>query len=258
MKKRTYQFVAMAMLGCMVLFGCEKENKDKAPALPPMEAFVLEADAFSAAKSTDSYEHFGTAVVAVGYWNLALYTTLAIPVASYAEAFNHDAERLNNTTWKWAYTVEGPDTTYTAELFAEVISDSIYLEMHISQAGGFQDFVWYTGKCDIVRSGGEWTVYTNPETNLPWLEIDWNYDWEAQTFDVRYTNVLEGNEYADSFIEYGITEDPVYDAYYIIYDALEEVDYEINLNIAAHNGRIYYDGVWHCWDTDLKDIVCSE
>jgi hypothetical protein len=187
-----------------------------------------------------------------------LYENLAIPVAAYIEAFDHEVSRVDNTTWKWAYDVEGPDAMYSVELIAEVIKDSIYLEMHVSKSGGFQDFVWFTGKCDFVRSSGEWMVYDNPESNLPWVFIEWNHDWEASTFDVQYTNVYEGNEYIDSYIQYGISGDPVYNAFYIIYDAKNNKDFEINLNTAAHNGRVLYNGIWHCWDMDYKDTVCPE
>ena len=258
MKRSFYQLVGAAVLCSILLYSCEKEKKDTAPQLPPVAAFVINTDEFITTKSTGTYNNFGAAALSVGYWNSVIYSSLVVPVASYVEAFKHHAERVDNTTWKWAYSVDGLDTTYTAELFAEVISDSIYLEMHISKAGGFQDFVWFTGKCDVVRSTGEWTVNTNPITNTPWVHIVWNYDWEAKTFDVRYTDVLVGHEYLDSYIEYGITEDPVFDAYYVIYDSKNDADYEINLNTANHNGRVFYDGIWHCWDTDYTDIVCPE
>jgi len=258
MNLKIFQLAGIVMIVGVMLLSCEKEKKDAAPRLPPVSAFAIDVDEFAQAKSTNSYDNFGTAVLAVNYWNSALYATLAVPVAAYVEAFNHDAERVNNTTWKWTYDMEGPDANYTASLFAEVIRDSVYLEMHISQEGGFQDFIWYTGKCDIVRSTGEWTVFAGPENNVPWLSIDWNHDWEAETFDVRYTDIYEGNDYLDSYIEYGITEDPVYNAYYYIYDSLEEMDYQIELNTTSHNGRIYYDGLWHCWDTAYLDVDCTE
>jgi hypothetical protein len=258
MNRRIYQLVGVFVLGSVLLFSCEKDKKDAAPQLPPVTAFAINTDEFNVSKSTGSYDNFGAAVTAVGYWNSVLYANLAVPVAAYAEAFNHAAERVDNTTWKWAYDVEGPDATYSAELFAEVIKDSIYLEMHISKSEGFQDFVWFTGKCDIVRSTGEWSVFTNPDSNVPWVFIEWNHDWEAKTFDVRYTNVYEGNEYIDSYIEYGLTTDPLFNAYYIIYDSMNDNDYEIDLNTANHNGRVYYDGLWHCWDTNYMDIPCEE
>lgn len=258
MERRIFQLIGAVMLGSVMLVSCEKDKKDAAPQLPPVSAFVINTEEFQTSKSTGTYNNFGAAALAVGYWNSQLYANLAIPVAAYVEAFDHEAERVNNTTWKWAYEVAGPEATYSAELLAEVINDSIYLEMHISESGGFQDFVWFTGKCDIVRSTGEWTVYDNPQSKLPWIFIEWNQDWEAQTFDVRYTNIYEGNEYLDSYIEYGITEDPVFNAYYILYDSKNDKDYEIDLNTANHNGRVYYDGLWHCWDTSYLDVVCEE
>ena len=65
-------------------------------------------------------------VGAVGYWNMVLSLSMAIPVLAYAEAFNHEAERIDNDTWQWAYSV---NETYSAKLVADVVSDSIYLSM---------------------------------------------------------------------------------------------------------------------------------
>lgn len=257
MKNRLYHLVCLIMIGSALFYSCEKEKKATAPNLPPASAFVLNTDEFSATKSTQMIGNFGTALIAVSYWNTVLYGALAVPVAAYIEAFNHEAVRLDNTTWKWSYEVEGIEGTYTADLIAEVVEDSVELEMHISKAGGFQDFVWFTGKCDIVRTGGYWTVYTNPESNVPWLAISWNHDWAAETFDVSYTNVLEGHDYQDSFIQYGITDDPVFNAYYEIYDSLNDRDYLIEVNTTTHSGRITYDGTPHCWDNNLQDVDCT-
>jgi hypothetical protein len=257
MNKRFYQLVGIVLISIPVLLCCEKEKKETAPSLPPMSAFVIDAGEFAQAKSTQTINNFGIAVLAVSYWNSVLYGALAVPVAAYIEAFKHEAVRLDNTTWKWSYEVEGIDATYTAELFAEVAGDSVNLEMHVSKSDGFQDFVWFTGTCDVVRTGGYWTVYNNPESNLAWLDIDWNHDWAAQTFDVRYTNILEGNDYQGSYIEYGITDDPIFNAYYEIYNSLDDKDFLIELNTTTHSGRVTFDGIPHCWDNNLQDVECT-
>ena len=258
MKRKTGQLILSSLLiAMMLLSGCEKDKKETAPQLPPVSSLSFDIDFGSGKKSTDSYNNVIAAGLAVGYWNTVLYAHLVVPVAAYAEAFNHECERVDNNTFLWSYDVEVNDTLYTAELFADVDGNMIDLEMHISKQGGFQDFTWFTGTCDVLRTSGEWTVFTYPE-NDAWVSIDWNHDWEAETFDVRYTNTLITHEYADSYIEYGITEDPTFDAYYIIYDSKEDKNFEIDLNTATHAGRIYYDAAWHCWDVDYKDIICAE
>jgi hypothetical protein len=134
----------------VIIIACEKEKKTSAPELPPLSTISMQVDDLSMAeKAAGSYSNIITAALATGYWNTVLTAYLAVPVASYAEAFNHPAQRLDNNTWEWTYQVVVQDTTYTANLFAFIESDGINMEMHISKEGGFQDFVWYTGTFNL-------------------------------------------------------------------------------------------------------------
>jgi len=266
MMKRMNQFVAISlMISLTISFGCEKEEKDKAPQLPPASSFVTDFSEFdqgAAKKSTEVIENnFVTAAVAVVYMNSVLTVGLAIPVAAYAEAFNHDAMRVDNDTWEWTYDVIVEDITYTAVLTADVVGEMVNWEMRISQEEGFQDFLWYSGSCDILRTSGTWTLYNNPEDNQEVLTIDWNHDWELGTFDVTYTYVTESNYYG-SYIEYGLTEDTDYDAYYIIDDTAQVMTYVIHYNTETHAGKIEEfvneDPVFEgCWDSNLQNADCT-
>jgi hypothetical protein len=247
---------AILMASTLLISGCEKDKKSSAPELPPLSSFSLQVDAFTTTKSTGSYSNFLTAAFATGYWNTVLTAYLAVPVASYAEAFNHPAERVDNNIYKWSYQVIVHDTTYTANLFAHVDGDMIDMEMHISQQGGFQDFIWYTGSFNILRTEGEWNIQDNPVHDNTWINIAWHHDYAAKTFDIQYTNVYPESEYVNSSIKYGITNESAYNAFYNIYNALDDKTYDINLNTTTHEGRIYYDALWHCWDSNLLDQVC--
>lgn len=241
----------------VIILACEKDKKSSAPELPPLSTFSIQVSDFSVnEKATGSYTNIITAALATGYWNSVLTAYLAVPVASYAEAFNHPAQRLDNNTWEWTYDVVIQDTTYTANLFAFIENDGINMEMHISKEGGFQDFVWYTGTFNIQRTEGQWTIQDNPESNLSWLTIAWHHNYEAKTFDIQYINIYPGN-YKDSFIKYGIRKDNAFDAFYNIYSSLDDKTYEIDLNTTTREGRIYYESLWHCWDANLQDAICE-
>jgi hypothetical protein len=242
----------------VIILACEKEKKSSAPELPPLSTFSIQVGDFSTQKAAGSYGNFLTAVLATGYWNTVLTAYLAVPVASYAEAFHHPAQRLDNNTWEWTYQVLVQDTTYTANLFAFIETNAINMEMHISKEGGFQDFVWYTGTFNLQRTEGQWTIQDNPETDMTWLNIIWHYDYEAKTFDVQYTNVYSTGDYKDSYIKYGIRNDNAYDAFYNIYSSPDDKTYEIDLNTTTNEGRIYYEALWHCWDATLQDMICPE
>lgn len=238
--------------------GCEKESKDKAPELPPLSTMEIDLGEFTLAKkASDTYFNFLTAAFAVGYWNTVLTFSLAVPVVSYAEAFNHEAVNVERNTWKWTYSVNVNDTLYTAELYATLEGAMVNLEMHISQENGFQDFIWYTGTCNNTRTEGQWTLYDNPVNNQAILAITWQRNWDAETFSTRYTITDETSEQNTSYLEYGIEEDTNFDAYYLIYDASETKSFEVNYNTESHEGRVYYDEAWHCWNSDHQDVSCE-
>ncbi len=242
----------------VIILACEKDKKSSAPELPPLSSFSIQISDFaSTGKATGSYTNFLAAALATGYWNSVLTTYLAVPVASYAEAFHHPAQRLDNNTFEWTYQVVVQDTTYTANLFAFIENDAVNMEMHISKDGGFQDFVWYTGTFNLQRTEGQWTIQDNAESNTTCLGISWHQDYENKTFDIQYTNVYPAADYKDSFIKYGIRKDNAYDAFYDIYNSPDDKTFEIDYNTTSHEGRIYYESLWHCWDVNYQDAICG-
>jgi hypothetical protein len=249
--------LGLAIIGVSSIISCEKDKKD-APELPPESAFIIDLSDFMNQKSTPTYANWATAVGTVGFWNIILSATLAVPVASYVEAFNHEPVRVDNNTWKWSYTVEVDDINYTADLYADVFEAEVHWEMHISQEGGFSNFLWYKGTCDILRTHGNWTLYAGPANNTEFMEIEWNHDWENTTGDIRYTNVWTASPGIGDYIYAGITNDTPYNAFYDLYDDSKDNLVKINYNTVTREGSIYYDDLWHCWNSSLEDIECPE
>lgn len=257
MKTRLSRIFSATLLGFSILMaGCEKEKEDKAPALPPLSSFAIDLDNFKDAqeKSDNPKSNFHIAITAVAYWQTVLSLSLAVPVASYAEAFNHKAVRVDNDTWEWSYLV---NKSYSARLTADVVSDSVFVTMYITREGQFENAIWYTGKFDILRTGGEWTVYDVPlHKETAWLGIEWNADYEAQTFDIRYQVIKPDTDYEGSYIEYGITEDEDYNAYYNLFNSATQMLYEIEYNTETHEGTIT-DGLNRlCWDENHENTQC--
>jgi len=258
MKKRFKGFLSIALAAVLVisLAGCEKEKKDEAPPLPPASSMIIDLSVFNTAKGTGSYTNIGMAIGAVIYWNSVLTIGLAIPVASYEEAFNHEAVRADNDTWQWTYDVVVNDTTYTAVLTADVTEDMVDWEMSVSREDGFQDFIWYTGSCDILATSGTWTLYKSPADPVELMGITWNHDYETETFDIEYLDI-SGGDYDGSYISFGVTEDPVFNAYYERYNSVQETTWTINLNTETHEGNISNGTNIYCWDADYLDMACD-
>lgn len=266
MKRRMNQFVAIALVACLAItISCEKKEKNgDAPMLPPVSTLVPDLDdimeAYQPEKSTQvegpTYNNISMAILAITYWNAHLVVGLALPVASFTAAVNQEPERLDNDTWLWTYDFEYPEgeIIYTAELTADVVEDLVYWEMRIIQ-GEVLDFVWYTGVSNVIATEGTWTLYDNPEDNNEFIYIDWEVDYEAETFTVNYENIRTEDQYEGSYIEYG-TADAV-NFYYEVYDSYEDVTYTILYNSDTNEGSIS-DGVeTGCWNEYFQDVSCD-
>jgi hypothetical protein len=267
MKKRVLNKVKVlpALLFMLVISfnGCEKDKEEKLQ-LPPESAFSIDLSPFAdQEKSTaepepGTYINFAVARTAVAFWNVILGTVLAVPVYSYIKAFEFEPVRVSNDKWKWSYEVSFLGKIYTAELYGEVVGSEVEWEMYVSQQGGFSDFLMYDGRCNIQRTEGYWRLYEYSSTPAEFLRIDWTYNWEEQTCSVKYTYTKEGAETKGNYIDYGITTDADYNAYYNIYSIIEDKYFSILYNTTTHEGMIEYDGNSYCWDSLWKDIQCTK
>jgi hypothetical protein len=260
MKNKTNQFIVIALIVSMItVAGCKKEKEESAPALPPMSSLAIDVSVFTGddlKKSTliDTCSYFHIVSGAVAYWNLSLAVSLAIPVAAYAEALEQDAIRLDNDTWVWSYDI---NDIYSADLVADVVGDSVLVGMYITKANVYDSLLWYSGKFDILRTGGEWTVFNLPDhPTTAWLKIQWNADYEEETADIRYTVVDPANDYFNSYIEYGKTTDTDYDLYYNLYNSLEDKLYTVGYNSETGVGYVSYDTMQLCWNENHANTEC--
>jgi hypothetical protein len=258
MRRKFLKSACYAVLAVLFLFnGCKKEEEASSPLLPPLSAFSMDVDEFTPTKSAEYIPtNYQLAVFAFNYWNSVLAANLIIPVLVYGEALEQEPIEVADNKWLWSFSVSNGDATYTAELFGEIAGDSVEVEMYITQEGGFENFLWFTGVFDRDRTIGRWTIYDDPETPEEWLSIVWHHNWSDNTYDIKYEVTLAGNPYEGSYIEAAKTEDPVYDFIYNVYDSNADELYAIELNTATHAGRIQYNLAWHCWDAGHADIVC--
>ncbi len=262
-----------------LLAGCTEnatngpENTAQAPDIPPKSTFVMDFDAFPVEKQmlnktggTDkilSHQNWGWAVINVGVWNTFITVGLAVPVAAFAESFNHDPEPQSDGSWIWRYDVKAAGVTYTAKLQATTRADGIQWDMYISKENAYEDFKWYTGHSDFLRTAGTWTVYKDPRDPVQCLQIEWHRNPAQKTADIRYENITPGDPENGGYIFYGVTNDAPLDAFYNIYAKSKDNLVDIQWNLDDHNGQIrdpqhFKDADWHCWDVNLADIDCNQ
>ena len=252
------------------------EDPGTAPTLPPMETFVMPFNGFedvdttgkaagaSNSRTVDNYGNWFYAAGNVVVWNAVVALNMAIPIASYAEAFNHKAEFQGNGIWLWAYDFVGEGSTYQAELTAQFVSATeVQWDMYITQVGGFSKVHWYSGVTATDRTKGEWTLNYLPNNPTPYLKIDYARNFAEGTASIRYTNIIPGNKDNGNYIEYGENHNLTsgMNRTYEVFDASDDRKLMIEWSKEQKYGRVkdagyFGDSDWHCWDEEFKNMDC--
>ncbi len=277
------------MLTLIMIFAtsCEKSTEineqGTSPELPPLESMAIDFEAFedngTSGKATtlvyDNKAPNGNWVfsrIVVGVWSSALYTTLAVPVASFQAAFTQTPEKISEDTWQWTYSVGGFTSEYTARLTGQLTANGVAWNMYITKMGieGFDEFLWFSGNSALDGDSGFWILNQGPERPDPMLRIDWERAGD-EIGNIRYTWVRELDDqenddlFLNSYLEYGLQEG-TFDAYFnaYVYDTnlqeFTEVDIEWSRN--TFEGRVramayFEDENWRCWDSNGDDIACE-
>ena len=265
---KLYSFLSVILVGLLVITSnrCKKEDENP-PELPPVDALLMDFSSFTCGvpqgnKSVASYVNFGYSVLTITVWNTAAAVSIALPAAAYAEAFNHEAVYLGDNSWLWQYSITIEENTFTVKLTSKRISnDEFTLKMLVSKSGTepFEDFKWIEGTVRYDHTSASWTIYDSPEASWPAVNIDWTMDWEKEIYTIKYTLEKPDSDLRGGTIEHGVTEDPLYNAYYIITFPGNTINIEWNRTTKAGRVKSLYhfvDSEWHCWDESLLDVVC--
>jgi len=265
------RFVSGLCIAAMMTLGCNDATApgDEPPEIPPLNSLFVDFSDFTsnplqvaAAPSAEAAgPNWGRAAVVVGVWNVALTVTLAVPVAAFVVSFTQQPEGSEGA-WVWSYDFMALGVQHHARLEASPVPAGIRWEMYITKDGEFTDFLWFSGESNLQGTSGTWSLNMNPSEATSFIDIEWNQTAGRETFDTRFTNVITGAPENGSYIFHGVTEDPVYDAFYQVYGVVNDNLTEIEWNRTTKEGRtrdpLYFgDSDWHCWDSDLNDVACQ-
>ncbi len=255
----------------VVLASCKikEEETGSAPTLPTAASFVMSFDDFDTSVATRdaamnvivaTTSNYNYAATNIGVWNLVLQVGLAIPVASFVEAFNHDPKKQSDGSWLWAYSFSVAGVPHTAKLYGKVAGTNVEWDMYISRAGGYTDFHWYEGTSRIDGTQGTWTLMKDPDNARAFISIEWHRNASAGTSDIKYTNVEVSTDGLGDYIHYGVTTNATYNAYYDINDASASSLIEIEWNRTTTAGRVknlvhFGNEDWQYWDATHQDIA---
>jgi len=263
----------ISLIGFIALIiSCEDDKstspQDQAPTIPPKSTMVIDFSDFPDTTTTSGLEklsvsrnNWAWAALNVAVWNSVLTITLAVPVAAFIEAFNHQPVQQPDGSWLWQYSISVHEVLYTAKLFGKTVTEGAEWRMLLTKEGAYNDFEWFTGFSNLPATEGTWTLNKDPNLPSPFLYIEWHRNTQEGTADIKYTNVVPEIPENGSYIFYGKTNEIPYNRFYDIFGA--ENNYLINIkwNYEQLFGRVkdpfhFEDETWHCWDDKLFDIDC--
>jgi hypothetical protein len=273
MKKHSSRYF-LAVFTVLALFtgvfsfpGCKEEEDKPAPQIPPESTFVVDFSDYPDADTTsyrdmDTYKNWWWAANNVAAWNTFIALSMAVPIASFREAFNHEAVYdPDSDSWTWSYNFWLANVGYMASLHASLVTEGVKWEMYISKDGAYSDFLWYMGVSGTDVTEGYWIIYRNPLDPAELVEITWHRDPAAGTGDIKYMNVEPGGSENGGYIHYGTTSLTPYNAFYNIYNKGKDNLTEISWDRTTKAGQVkdpfhFGDDAWHCWNELLQDITC--
>lgn len=281
---RNLKCISWVVIASLLLAFVSCEKEEDAPELPPYETMAMDFSKFSDAESTSTkgakmsdaeqvtIKNWFFSSVTIGVWNTVLFTTLAVPVASFKTSFANLPVYLGKAKWQWSYQVEGFAGQYQARLTGEVKDEEVIWEMYVSRTGvnAFDEMMWFSGVSARDRSQGHWILNHSAAFPEEMLRIDWKRENE-EVGNIKYTyirdlkNDRETDSFKNSYVVYG-EQDDVYNLFYDVHAYSESVsdfvDTEIEWSQTNSMGRVkaqhfYKDEAWHCWNDQGHDVDCE-
>jgi len=258
----------------VLIVSCEDDKttnpQDQAPTIPPQSSMVINFEEFPDTASGSAPEiliiskrNWGWAAGNVAVWNSVLTLTLAVPVAAFIEAFNHQPVKQTDGSWLWQYSISVGEVLFTAKLFGKTVTEVVEWKMLLTKQGAYTDFEWFTGFSNLPATEGTWTLNKDPNLPTSFLFIEWHRNTTEGTADVKYTNIIPVTTENGSYIFYGKTNEVLHNRFYQIFGAEENRLIDIKWNYEQYFGRVkdsiyFEDSNWHCWDDRLDDTDCPE
>lgn len=267
-KYKPHLLQAILFLAIVIVLAesCKKNDDPPPPELLPATSFLMDFADFSDPddtlhqRSIESYKNWGRAYSQVVVWNTLLKVGLAVPVASFQQAYNSaGVYHPEDESWVWIYGFKLNGVQHIGELTAFRQNDNVIWEMRISKENHYDNFLWYNGLSTKDQTMGYWILNESPENPNPLIRINWIQNNNGVS-GIEYINIKDGSPDEHSYISYGFADgelDRHYRIYTMRYDNLTEIEW----NHTDFRGRTkdawhFEDIDWHCWDTNLQDITC--
>ena len=210
---RAISYLLILAMGSAIAFSSCSTDPD-AMQLPPAESIVIDWDLFPSQGTTKGLQ--GDPLTSVNFvysagnvlvWSALAAVTTVVPTAAYLAALKDVTPVYQgDNTWHWNYSVPIGFKTYVARLEGSRIDNETFsMEMYLTVAGEFEDFLWFDG---IIRYDGTqatWTLNNGPALGGgDLLEIKYDRNFDDDIYTTRYTVKDPANDLYEDYIDFGI------------------------------------------------------
>lgn len=279
-------WILALLFSVSVMQSCQKDEITEppvevdAPELPKLAMFTMPTSEFDPALVdtsglnknpnrflTDTYFNWFHAAINLVVWHTVVALNTAAPIAAFQAAFYVQPVFIGNLTFEWAYDYTAPvelgGHTYNVSLTGQWNPDfqEVYWEMHLSQEGGYTDFLWYTGTTSVDNNTSQFSLNHQPYNPQNFIQLDYQGDESTGEEHLRFTNIIPSSLDFGDYIEYHkVPGAPLDRGFNVLADPGNLL--EIQWHETTKEGRVRHeqrfgDTDWHCWDGELKDVVCD-
>jgi hypothetical protein len=198
------------------------------------------------------------AALNVGFWNLAGFVGLAVPVAAFEGSIKQTPVKQPDGSWIWTYSITVQGVTYTAELHGKYTDTDVRWDMYITKENDYTNYLWYYGESNSGSTQGYWVLKDKPSNPNDLLRIDWDRDPANGTGDIKYTNIVPGSAENGGYISFTAIKGQDFDRSYTIYNKVKNETTYIEWNGTTKVGHVkdsvhFGDSNWHSWDSSLNN-----
>ncbi len=261
---------SLALLG---MIACDKNPTDAQspkPTLPPQSSMAVDLNVFNSANhlspgQTNVGLNFVAARLTVGAINLAVFTHMTVPVATFAAAISQQPSLKDDGKWHWVYSVsDNAGRQFQADLagWVDEAAQVSRWEMRLSTTGlgaPLNNFLWYTGQAALKNDSGKWDIYDSaqPNSSVKVVHIDWDHP-SATNATLKFTVVKPQVPENGDTLTYKAENA---NRSVIYFDQSAGSTLQIFWDEVTHAGYLiapnYNNGQKSCWDSQLNDQTCQ-
>lgn len=260
----------LALLG---MVACDKNPTDAQgpkPDLPPQSSMAVDLNVFNSSnhlspEQTNVGLNFVAARLTVGAINLAVFTHMSVPVATFAAAISQQPSLKDDGKWHWVYSVsDNAGRQFQADLagWMDEAAQVSRWEMRLSTTGlgaPLNNFLWYTGQAALKNDSGKWDIYDSaqPNSSVKVVHIDWDHP-SATNATLKLTVVKPQVPENGDTLTYKAENANRSVTYF---DQSAGSTLQIFWDDVTHAGYLiapnYNNGQKSCWDSQLNDQTCQ-